>query len=287
MRSAIAAMAMTIGSAAFQLTILAGKLNHYTWVAPYLWITCGLLWIVFLVSHPNLWHKKRAGSQEERQLPKVEIGVKESGNATANATGGSVSLTQHFHAAREEKQNQEGINQSRGDTRKPRLEVTGLQFINVLYDQERGIWREKWGERCSKAYVIHFANFPYDDGKGITASHLRAQLIWQYANGFQGPSFFPAAWADEEQGMIEMPVGYARKLIIGIRAGTSEAYYWDGYSNPRVNEKDRHAMDSQPLPSHGTLFLKLIGRPDEVWYDQKWKWEENFQYNNHPTLTPL
>ncbi len=54
MRAFIAVLAMTIGSAAFQLTILAGKLNKLTWVAPYLWVACGLFWVLWVVTHKNV-----------------------------------------------------------------------------------------------------------------------------------------------------------------------------------------------------------------------------------------
>jgi hypothetical protein len=53
MRASIAPIAMTIGSAAFQLTLQAGKLNRFTWAAPYLWIVCVLLWVAWVCSHPT------------------------------------------------------------------------------------------------------------------------------------------------------------------------------------------------------------------------------------------
>jgi len=60
MRSRVAAIASTIGAAAFQLTVLSGKLNSYTWLAKYLWIGCAVLWVVWLLSHPKIlgWRSK-------------------------------------------------------------------------------------------------------------------------------------------------------------------------------------------------------------------------------------
>lgn len=168
----------------------------------------------------------------------------------------------------------------------PRLTWSAFQFINATYDKHDGIWHERWSQYSSKAFVLHFTNHPYEDGKGEPAT-LRAQLSWVYENGSLGPSFSPAAWIDEPCGTVEIPVGWSKKLIIGIKNGTAGGYYWDGYSNPRIHREDKHSLDGQTVPYSGTVLVKLIGATDEVWYEQKWKWEEDFQYGNHPRITQL
>jgi hypothetical protein len=168
--------------------------------------------------------------------------------------------------------------------RKPRLIWTAFQFVDAIYDKESAFWREGWHEYRRKAFVIHFANLLYDDGKGVPALKVRAQIIWQYHHGAPGPLFFPAAWIDEECGLIDIPVGFSKKLIIGMKSGSEGGYYWEGYSNPRIDGNDKHRLDGQPVPNHGTLLVKLIGATDEVWYEQKWEWEEDLQHGSHPRI---
>ncbi|HXW93280.1 MAG TPA: hypothetical protein VEK33_22215 [Terriglobales bacterium] len=171
--------------------------------------------------------------------------------------------------------------------RKPRLVWSAFQFVDATYDKDSGIWREQWSEYKQKGFVLQFANLPFDDGKGVPAASVRAQIIWRYKNGSPGPSFFPAAWIDEEYGMVDIPVSYSKKLLIGIKAGIQGSYYWDGYSNPRIDAADRHRLDGQPLPYDGTMLIKLIGATDEVWYEQQWEWKEDLEHGSHPSIRQL
>ena len=168
--------------------------------------------------------------------------------------------------------------------RKPRLVWSAYQFINVTYDKESELWRERRSQYSSKAIVFHFTNELYPDGKGEPA-RLRAQVSWIYDNDSPGPTFSPAAWVDEQCGTVEIPVGWAKKLIIGIKSGSEGGYYWDGYSNPRMNTSNRHALDGQMVPSDGKLIIRLIGDTNEVWYEQGWKWREDIEHGSHPHVT--
>ena len=94
-------------------------------------------------------------------------------------------------------------------------------------------------------------------------------------------------WIDEEYGMIDIPVGWAKKLVIGIKAGSEGGYYWEGYSNPRMEGNDKHALDGQMLPDHGTMLLRLIDSTNEVLYERKFSWEEDLQHRSHPRLKEL
>src|SRR5262249_43302674 len=151
---------------------------------------------------------------------------------------------------------------------------SAFQFIDVHFDQTARIWREGYSQYARKAFVLHFENRPSENGKGAPAEKLRAQIFWTYDNGSPGPTFSPSFWIDEGCGMIDIPVGWAKKLLIGIKTGLEGGYYWEGYSNPRIKIGDKHAMDGQPVPSHGTMLLKLIDATDEVLYEQKFGWEE-------------
>jgi hypothetical protein len=64
MRSTVAAIASTIGAVAFQLVSISGKLNSYTWLTKYLWMTSAALWVVWLLSHPKI-----LGSRSKAQSP--------------------------------------------------------------------------------------------------------------------------------------------------------------------------------------------------------------------------
>jgi hypothetical protein len=171
-------------------------------------------------------------------------------------------------------------------TRKPRLLWSVFQFPTVKWD-DSGIWREQWSEPRQKAFVLHFANLPYDDDKkGVPANGVRAQILWQYKNGAPGPVFFPAAWVDEPCGKVDIPVSWSKKLLIGIKSGTTSGYYWNGYSNPRIEPTDQHCLDGQMVPNDGTLSIKLVGDSGEVWYEGKWEWVEDLQYA-HPQIRQL
>jgi hypothetical protein len=87
--------------------------------------------------------------------------------------------------------------------------------------------------------------------------------------------------------MIEIPVGWCKKLVIGIKEGSQGGYYWDGYSNPRINRTDRHSIDGQMVPFKGTMTIKLIGASEQVLCEHKWEWEEDLQHGSHPTVRLL
>ena|SRR5438128_4145142 len=85
MRPLIAALAMTAGSVAFQLTLLAGKLNRFTWLAPYLWAACAIFWLIWISTHKSVhafathvrtfWYepKKSAKDWTPEETPKLII----------------------------------------------------------------------------------------------------------------------------------------------------------------------------------------------------------------------
>lgn len=168
--------------------------------------------------------------------------------------------------------------------RKPQMVWSAFQFVNATYDKEAAFWRDEWSEHCGKAFVLQFTNMTYDNGRGVPALGVRAQVVWHYHNGSPGPSFSPAAWIDEALGLVDIPVGFSKKLIVGIKAGSEGGYYWEGYSNPRIDAKDRHRLDGQMIPYLGSMVVKLIGGTGEVWFEQKWEWEEDLQHGSHPRI---
>lgn len=84
MRSRVAAIAGTIGAAAFQLTVLSGKLNSYTWLAKYLWIGCGAVWVVWLLSHPKILGSR--SKEQPQPQPHVNINVSPNISPTISPT---------------------------------------------------------------------------------------------------------------------------------------------------------------------------------------------------------
>lgn len=170
--------------------------------------------------------------------------------------------------------------------RPPRLVYTTYQFVDAIMDRDSGIWRERWDTYSTKAFVFHFTNELFEGGGGEPAI-VKAQLIWEYKNGIAGITFSPGAWIDEPCGTIEIPVGWAKKLIVGVRAGSPGGFYWDGYSNPRIHPHDTHRLDGQPVPIHGYLTIKLIGMTSEVWFEGKFEWTEDVHHNSHPGVKRL
>ena len=172
--------------------------------------------------------------------------------------------------------------------KKPKLAYVAHQFIDVTFDHTSGIWLDKSSQYSSKAFVLHFANLD-DDGHGVPARGLRAQIRWEYSHNSSGPAFMPAAWADEERGVVDIETGCSKKLIIGIRhdsPGMPLGTYWEGISNPRTLPGDRHRLDIQPIPSHGKFIIRFIWE-NEVLCEVPFSWEEDLRFNATPTVRQL
>jgi hypothetical protein len=169
-------------------------------------------------------------------------------------------------------------------TKKPNLMWSALQFTDVTYDKNAGIWREQASQYTTKACVLHYTNFTFEDKTGVPATNIRAQIFWDYSHDSIGPTFSPALWLDEEYGHVDIPVGFSRKLIIGIKSQE----WWNGYSNPRMKAGDKHHVENQTLPLSGTLTVKLIGETDEILLEKKYKWAGDIQNINYfPDIKPL
>ncbi len=164
------------------------------------------------------------------------------------------------------------------EERRPNIELKAVQFPNVIYDRDAGVWHDRLEDRATdyKACVLIFQNNTYSDGKGVDAIDLRAQITWVYDNDSPGPFFSPAAWLDEEYGQInKFPVGWTKKLLIGIRGSE----YWDGYDNRRMDASEGRQTHGEMVPFDGTMTVKLIDHTGQSLYEAKWKWEENI--NTH------
>lgn len=166
--------------------------------------------------------------------------------------------------------------------RKPKLEFSGHGFRQVVFDEEKNIWTEQWRQGPSfKAFVLAFTNYPHADGKGTDANGLRAHIQWTYDTGVIGPNFSPATWLDEAYGRVDIPVGWCKRLLLGIRVVND----WNGYENSRIDAAEAPKSHSDSLPFLGTMVIQLIGNPGEVWFEAKFEWSENFAY--HPSIKQL
>src|SRR5271170_8092885 len=66
-------------------------------------------------------------------------------------------------------------------------------------------------------------------------------------------------------------------VLEGLKSG-NVAETCRKYSNSRIDAKDRHRLDGQMVPNLGNMVVKLIGATGEVWFEQKWEWEEDLQH---------
>jgi hypothetical protein len=147
----------------------------------------------------------------------------------------------------------------------------------VICDSRTGIWHDRYEPNAHiyKACVLIIQNDTYQDGKGVAAVDVRAQISWKYDNDSPGPIFAPAAWLDEECGKIDIPVGWTKKLLIGIKCSN----YWDGYDNRRIEISQGRQSRSEMVPSDGVFTVKLIDSTDEVLLEKKFNWTPDIQYN--------
>src|ERR1700733_9491773 len=54
MRTFIFLLASTVGSWAFQMSVDAGYMKHFTWGVPWVWGVCVALWAFWLISHETV-----------------------------------------------------------------------------------------------------------------------------------------------------------------------------------------------------------------------------------------
>jgi hypothetical protein len=160
----------------------------------------------------------------------------------------------------------------------------GYGFSQVVSDPVSEVWTERFGAYStpSTACVLQITNSPHPDGWGTDANEVRAQIDWTYDTGFPGPSFSPAMWVNEPCGKVDIPVGWRKTLLIGIKS----THYWYGADNRRINVAEQPQSHSEIVPRAGTMLVKIISDRGEVLFKAKLGWSEDL-YTFHPTVTQL
>jgi hypothetical protein len=184
--------------------------------------------------------------------------------------------------------NVEEVNR-RANQRKPKLVVFGYAYPDLCCGDDC-VWRSGVG---SKALVFNIRNDPHEDGVGIDAAGVRAQILFTYSNGWPGPSFSPLPWIGERYGIINIPTGTERQLLIGIKMGPGgSAQGWMGYTTSRLNQDqdgDPDVLRGNSLADNGVLTLKLIavvGGDALVVHESYREWMVDFGLN-HPTFREI
>jgi hypothetical protein len=154
--------------------------------------------------------------------------------------------------------------------RKPAISMCSRQTPLVSLDD--GVWRETWdSQAASRALLFHFRNDLHDDNKGTPATGIRAQVYWEYDNGAPGPQLLPACWVDEKCGCVDIPVGVAKRLLIGVRSADG---LWYGWANSRMTaDEEMQTRVCADLPSEGRMHIRLIGNSEDVWCALDYEWE--------------
>jgi hypothetical protein len=169
--------------------------------------------------------------------------------------------------------------------RKPRLWLSGFGTKQVTRDPVTMMWTEN-GEMDAhffQAKVLGFTNSPYDeDGHGFDANGIRAQIHWEYDTGVAGPQFSPVMWVDEPCGKVDIPVGWCKWLIVGVKI----VDLWSGYDNRRIAVDEQPKSISQYLPVNGKMLLKIIADTGAVLHEAVWSWEEDLN-TRYVTLRQL
>jgi hypothetical protein len=170
-----------------------------------------------------------------------------------------------------------------GTTRKPNLKLEQTRYPEMRLDHS-GAWMEDWTGHTPRGFVIIVRNDTYEgEDNGTPAMGLRAQIWWEYNNGVGGPNLSPAPWVGEECGIVDIPVGFSKELILGIKGSDG---MWMGWTNPKIHPGGAPcAKANDMLPDYGIMHVRLIGNTNEVWFsaDVKWEWDNP----RNPHIKPI
>jgi hypothetical protein len=157
------------------------------------------------------------------------------------------------------------------EKRKPNLCWGAAQYPIIRLESD-GVWRENWDEQKGlRCLLFHFSNNLYPDNSGTPAENVRAQVWWEYDNGVAGAQLLPACWVEEKCGAVDIPVGVAKRLLIGTRSVDG---CWYGWANSRISlNGEPQTRQCSDLPSAGKMHIRLIGESNEVWCGLDFEWE--------------
>ncbi len=171
----------------------------------------------------------------------------------------------------------------------PNLKISGFAYPSVALRPD-GVWRHEniADATNSKALVFNVRNDAYKDGFGFEAKSVRAQLFFEYDDRIPGPSFSPLAWLWEPHGIIDIPVGTEKQLLVGVKLVSGG---WMGYTNSRLFSTDVYdsgRMRGDYLPDRTvTMILLLIADvqgSSKVIFKAYFDWKVDYG-TNHPIFS--
>ncbi len=164
--------------------------------------------------------------------------------------------------------------EKRAERRKPQLSVV-QSCIKTCYDKDHDILTERCAAGGPGNTFIFTVTNP---APSVDVCELRAEIAWNGIGKFGQPHFCPAAWVDEKCGMVDIPVGYSKKLVLASWSGVKvdEGIHFYGYSNCRVNADDKNRLCSELIPIMGSFVLKLIGDGGTMlWESREIPWKQS------------
>lgn len=169
----------------------------------------------------------------------------------------------------------------------PDIEMTGYQYLWLKPDHNH-VWRIDLEGRKSLLFI--FTNNPDEDGKGLDAFAVRAQVSFEWDTGARGPSFSPVPWLGEEHAFIDIPLGVEKKAVIGVSLGQQMG--WSGQTYKRLNSnwpKGTSPSESNPIPDRGKMVVQLIasvgGKSQAIW-KSCFSWKVEYS-TNHPWFNQI
>lgn len=112
MRGFVAAIAMTVGSVAFQLGLQAGWFNSWLWAAPWAWGASVALWVLWLISHPRVEKEWMKEFHLKMGAPPVEAASSQSAPSQSQSNLGQGNNQQQQNSGNNNVQQQNSGNDS-------------------------------------------------------------------------------------------------------------------------------------------------------------------------------
>jgi hypothetical protein len=118
--------------------------------------------------------------------------------------------------------------------RRPNLVIYGHTYPDLECGSD-SVWRPWRSGHRSKGLVLNIRNDPREDGTGTDAIGVRTQVLFTHSNGYPGPSFSALPRIGERYGIVGIPTGTEKQVLVGIKMGPGgQGHGWMGYATSRL-----------------------------------------------------
>jgi hypothetical protein len=221
-----------LASVAFQLSILIWPqtFQQYAWVVKYVWMLCGVMWLIWFITHPDLLGRfltnKTADAPQSTPLQ----------SQIANPTLSANPVINVYPPAPER------ADVPKYEVQKPESTAVRLEFIQVvvaLVQQDaHNTWVALDGHQHTNAVLVEFRNTPKQIGeKTPTARGVVASLSFTADDSGQKLHINHGAWLNEYTHYEDFRSGQTKKLLIavnGVRV-TAGRTTFAAIENPRAS----------------------------------------------------